>query len=226
NSMPLLATIANKSLWPLWAFISLGGAMFPLLLCPVYINFISRVGLAWSLDRQVPEWFSRVNERLAAPLNSILAALGIAALFLFFQNYKVLPTSIAGPTHKLNLVSTLWFSIFMAALTWIMPGVNALLIRWRRPDLVQNAPFRSALPYLGVVWLVFPLWIYWFAGVKPIWDSLTSSSSSTFNYLANTGINGTLVFVGIGLAIYVAMRLFNRSRGVDEKMLFAEIPPD
>jgi len=42
NSMPLLAVIANKSLWPIWALISLGGAMFPFLLCPVYINFISR----------------------------------------------------------------------------------------------------------------------------------------------------------------------------------------
>ena len=62
-SMPLLAVIANKSLWPLWALISLGGAMFPLLLCPVYINFISRMGLAWSLDRQLPEWFGKVNER-------------------------------------------------------------------------------------------------------------------------------------------------------------------
>ena len=225
--MPLMGVIANKTLWPLWAFISLGGTMFPLLLCPVYINFISRVGLAWSLDRQVPEWFSRVNERLAAPLNSILAALGIAALFLFFQNYAVLPYSIAGPTHKLNLVSTLWFSIFMAALTWIMPGVNALLIRWRRPDLVRNAPFKGALPILGVVWLVFPLWIYWWAGIKPIWDSVTSSATgNTFNYLAQSGINGTLVFVAIGLVIWGAMRLFNRSQGVDEKMLFAEIPPD
>ena len=44
-SMPLLAVIANKTLWPLWALISLAGAMFPLLLCPVYVNFISRMGL-------------------------------------------------------------------------------------------------------------------------------------------------------------------------------------
>ena len=64
--MPLLAVIANKSLWPIWALISLGGTIFPFLLCPVYINFISRMQLAWSLDRQVPEWFGRVNERMRA----------------------------------------------------------------------------------------------------------------------------------------------------------------
>src|SRR5437764_2150030 len=85
NAMPLLAAVANSSLWPLWAIISLGGVLFPFLLCPVYINFISRMQLAWSLDRQVPEWFGRVNERLRAPLNAILATLGLTLVFLFFR---------------------------------------------------------------------------------------------------------------------------------------------
>ena len=44
--------------------------------------------LAWSLDRQLPEWFGEVNERLRAPLNAILATLGLTALFLFFQSYN------------------------------------------------------------------------------------------------------------------------------------------
>ncbi len=225
-SMPLLAVIANKSLWPLWALISFGGAIFPLLLCPVYINFISRMGLAWSLDRQLPEWFGEVNERMAAPLNAILATLGLTALFLLLQNFALLPHSIAPPDGKLNLVATLWFSIFMAALTWIMPGVNAVLIRFRRPDLVRNAPYSRALPWLGIAWLVFPIWIYWFAGIKPIWDNLTNSGSGRLDYLNNSGITGTIVFVIIGLVIYVAMKLVQRSKGIDTSMLFAEIPPD
>jgi amino acid transporter len=225
-SMPLIGVIANSTLWPLWALISLAGAMFPLLLCPVYVNFISRMGLAWSLDRQLPEWFGEVNERMAAPLNSILATIGLTAVFLWLQNFAVLPHSLAPPDGKLNLVATLWFSIFMAALTWIMPGVNAILIRFRRPDLVRNAPFQRWLWLLGVGWLVFPLWIYWFAAVKPIWDNLTSSGTGRLNYLNNTGITGTLVFIGIGLAIWVVMKIVQRSKGIDTHMLFAEIPPD
>jgi APA family basic amino acid/polyamine antiporter len=225
-SMPLLAVIANKSLWPLWALISFAGAIFPLLLCPVYINFISRMGLAWSLDRQLPEWFGKVNERMAAPLNAILAALGMTAVFLVLQNFALLPHSIAPPDGKLNLVATLWFSIFMAALTWIMPGVNAVLIRFRRPDLVRNAPYSRALPWLGVAWLVFPLWIYYFAAVKPVWDTLRSSGTGRLNYLNHSGITGSLVFAGIGLVIYIVMKLVQRSKGVDTAMLFAEIPPD
>ena len=225
-SMPLVAVIANKTLWPLWALISLAGAMFPLLLCPVYVNFISRMGLAWSLDRQLPEWFGEVNERMAAPLNAILATIGLCAVFLWWQNFAVLPKSIAPPNGKLNLVATLWFSIFMAALTWIMPGVNAILIRFRRPDLIRNAPYKRWLWVLGVGWLVFPIWIYWFAAVKPIWDNLTSSGTGRLNYLNNSGITGTLVFTAAGLVIWGIMKLVQRSKGVDTSMLFAEIPPD
>jgi amino acid transporter len=155
NAMPLLAVIANSSLWPLWALISLGGTVFPFLLCPVYINFISRMQLAWSLDRQAPEWFGEVNERLRAPLNAILATLALTALFLFFQSFKTLPTIFATTGHKLNLAGTAWFSIMMALLTWTLPGVNAVLVRFRRPDLIRSAPFRNALPWIGLAWLVF-----------------------------------------------------------------------
>ena len=67
----------------------------------------------------------------------------------------------------------------MALLTWTMPGVNALLVRFRRPDLVRNAPFSKALPWLGLVWLVFPVWIYIFAVIKPIEKSLEGAGSCT-----------------------------------------------
>jgi amino acid transporter len=222
--MPLLAVIANKSLWPIWALISLGGVVFPFLLCPVYINFISRMQLAWSLDRQMPEWFGAVSERLRAPLNAILATIGLTALFLFFQSYKSLPTIFATTGHKLNLAGTAWFSIVMAVLTWSLPGINALLARWRRPDLVRNAPFRRALPWIGIAWLVFPLWIYIFAVIKPIVNALKGTSALT--YLETNGILDAGLFYVIGIVIYFIMRFRATRAGVDEKMLFTELPPD
>lgn len=224
NAMPLLASVANKGLWPIWALISLGGTVFPLLLCPVYINFISRMQLAWSLDRQVPEWFGAVNEKLRTPLNAIIATLGLTALFLFFQSYNALPHVLATVGNKLNLAGTAWFAIVMAILTWTMPGVNALLVRWRRPDLVRNAPFGKALPWLGLVWLVFPVWIYVFAVGKPIEKSLEGAGK--LHYLETNGILDALIFYGLGVAIYIVMQFRTRAKGVDTKMLFAEIPPD
>jgi amino acid transporter len=224
NAMPLLAVIANKSLWPLWAVISLGGMVFPFLLCPVYINFISRMQLAWSLDRQLPEWFGTVSERLRAPLNAIIATLALTAVFLFFQSYKALPTVLATTGNKLNLAGTAWFSIMMAILTWSLPGINAILVRLRRPDLIRNAPFRRALPWIGAAWLVFPIWIYVFAVFKPIVNALKGGGALT--YLETNGILDAAIFYGIGVVIYFIMRFRATRAGVDEKMLFTELPPD
>jgi basic amino acid/polyamine antiporter, APA family len=224
NSMPLMAVIANHGLWPLWAIIGLGGVVFPFLLCPVYINFISRMQLAWSLDRQMPEWFGNVSERLRAPVNAIIATLVLTALFLFFQSYKALPTFLATADHKLNLAGTAWFSIMMAILTWTLPGINAILVRWRRKDLIRNAPFRKALPWIGLAWLVFPIWIYIFAVFKPIVNALKNSGALT--YLETNGIIDAGIFYLIGIVIYFIMRYRAARAGVDEKMLFTEIPPD
>ncbi len=226
NAMPLLGVVANKDLWPIWALISFAGTIFPFLLCPVYINFISRMQLAWSLDRQVPEWFGRVNERSRGPLNAIVATLVLTGIFLFFQSYNALPHVLATTGNKLNLAGTAWFSIVMAILTWTLPGVNAILARMRRPDLVRNAPFARALPWLGVVWLVFPVWIYIFAVFKPIWDSLTENGASKLTYLETNGILDALVFYALGVVIYAVMQWRSRAEGVDTHMLFTEIPPD
>ena len=218
--MPLLAVVANSSLWPLWFLISLGGVVFPFLLCPVYINFISRMQLAWSLDRQVPEWFGNVSERLRGPLNAIIATLVLTGIFLFFQSYKDLPTFLATTGHKLNLAGTAWFSIVMAILTWTLPGFNAILVRFRRPDLVRNAPFGKALPWIGLAWLVFPIWIYIFAVIKPIVNALKGGSALT--YLETNGIIDAAIFYLIGIVIYFIMRYRAAKAGVDEKMLFTE----
>jgi amino acid transporter len=172
----------------------------------------------------VPEWFGQVNERLRAPLNAILATLGLTALFLFFQSYKALPTFLATADHKLNLAGTAWFSIVMALFTWTLPGINAMFVRWRRPDLVRNAPFGGKLPWIGLAWLVFPLWIYIFAVIKPIVNALQAGGAIT--YLETNGIIDAGVFYLIGLVIYLIMRYRAQNAGVDEKMLFTELPPD
>ena len=85
----------------------------------------------------------------------------------------------------------------MSLLTWCLPGVNAMLVRWRRPDLVRNAPFGKQLPWIGLAWIVFPLWIYIFAVVKPIVNALTAGGA--LKYLETNGIIDAGLFYLIGL---------------------------
>jgi amino acid transporter len=230
NTLPLTATIASPGLWPIWLLVSLGGVVSPFVLCPAYLAFISRIGLAWSLDRQVPEWFGRVNERLRAPVNMILTALGVVTILTILQNFALLPENIA-PGGKLNLVATLWFSILMAMLTWIMPGVNAIVAPYTRPDLVGNAPWRPALPVIGAVWLVFSTVIYWFAGIKPIGDAIRlaiepGSGETLLGYLNRSGISFTIGAVVIAIVIFIVMAARNRAAGVDTAMMYRQIPPE
>lgn len=227
NSLPLLATISTPGLWPVWLLVSLAGTVFPFLLCPVYLNFISRIGLAWSLDRRMPEWLGDVNERLRAPLKALLAALAVAVVFAVLQNFPLLPKSIAPPDGKLNLVATLWFSILMALLTWLMPGVNAIVGPFSRRDLLKNAPWRQWLPVFGVVWAAFVVVLYWFAGIKPIIDQATHpKGQTTLEYLNGSGITIALFLVAVAVVVYIIQAIRNRAAGVDVAMMYRVIPPE
>jgi amino acid transporter len=225
NAVPLQAAISRPGAWILWLIVMVGGTILPFILIPVYINFISRISLAWSLDRQVPEWFGAVNERVRAPLNAILVALGISFVLTIFQSFSLLPNSVA-PGGRLNLIGTVWFSALTAMLAWIMPGVNALVAPFTRPDLLRNAPWRKLLPWLGVVWLIFSVTVYWFAGIKPIWDTITSTKTGLLSYLNTSGISFALFFFVIGLIIYAIQRARNAAAGIDLHLLYHEIPPD
>jgi amino acid transporter len=231
NSLPLTATIAAPGLWPIWTLVSLSVTLFPFLLCPVYIAFLSRVQLAWSLDRQLPEWFGAVSERLRAPANAILVAIIAAGVFALLQNFPILKAIGLGflaPTDgKLNLVATLWFSILAAGLTWIMPGVNALLIRFTRPDLARDAPFVTYLPILGIAWIVIMAVLYWFAGLSPIFNFVGRTATETqLDYLNRTGVTFTLLIFAAGVVIYVIQWLRNRARGIDTSLMYQQLPPD
>ncbi len=227
NTLPLTATISRPGLWPLWLLVSLGGVVSPFVLCPAYINFISRVALAWSLDRQVPEWFGEVNERLRAPINAILTALGLVAVFTLLQNFPILPDAVAPPEGKLNLVATLWFSILMALLTWVMPAINAILAPITRPDLVRTAPWRPWLPVFGLIWLAFAGVTYWFAGLKPVIEFVgRAPGETTLEYLNRSGVTFTIVAVVVAVLIYAWMAARRRAAGVDVAMMYREIPPE
>ena len=210
--------------------------LFPFLLMPVYVIFISRMALAWSLDRQVPEWFGTVSERLRAPVNAIVATLLMAIVFLLFSNFSILKTIGLGALApnadpaldgKLNLVASAWFTILASSLSWIMPGVNALLARFTRSDLVKDAPWIRWLPLLGLIWLAFTLILYWFAGVGPIINTLTSpDTTDALGYLNRSGVTFVGVTIVAGLVIFAIQSVRNRRAGIQTSLMYQSLPPD
>ncbi len=217
---PVMATAVHPGFWPLWLIVALGNITLNVLLCPVYAIFLSRIVLAWALDRQVPEWFSVVNERTNAPLRVIVLAVLIGAVFYILTFFG------------LSLASTTFFGVLLAALTWIMPGLNAILIPYRRPDLFQltnNTGKVLGLPKLvwcGIIWLIFILPVYASAFIWPVVQGLQTSGTAYLGLSNSSGIGWALVFVAVGIAVYIVMRLVNSARGINVQMMFRELPPD
>jgi basic amino acid/polyamine antiporter, APA family len=226
---PVMLTAVHPGFWPLWLIVALGNITLNVLLCPVYAIFLSRIVLAWALDRQVPEWFSVVNERTNAPLRVIVLAVLVGAVFyvLTFINQWFPSVNVA-----LSLASTTFFGILLAGLTWIMPGLNAILIPYRRPDLFQltnNTGKFLGLPRLvwsGILWLIFIVPVYVGAFGYPVYKGLISSGTSYLSLSNSAGVGWALIFLVIGIVIYFVMRAVNTSRGINVKMIYQELPPD
>ena len=234
NYFQLVGAIARPDLWPIWAVVGGASTLFPFLLMPVYVIFISRMALAWSLDRQVPEWLGTVSERLRAQANAIFATLLMAVVFLLFSNFSILKTIGLGGLApngdpaldgKLNLVSSAWFTILASSLSWILPGINAILARFTRPDLVKDAPWIRWMPLIGIVWLAFAVTLYWFAGVSPILNTL-SGSQNPLQYLNGSGVSFVGILIIVGIVIYVVQAVRNRRKGIETSLMYQMLPPD
>ncbi|HEY2887834.1 MAG TPA: hypothetical protein VGJ17_04415, partial [Candidatus Limnocylindrales bacterium] len=234
NYFQLVGAIARPDLWPIWAVVGGASTLFPFLLMPVYVIFISRMALAWSLDRQVPEWLGTVSERLRAPANAIFATLLMAVVFLLFSNFSILkliglgglaPSGDPNLDGKLNLVASAWFTILASSLSWILPGINAVLARFTRPDLVKDAPWIRWLPLIGIVWLIFAVTLYWFAGISPILNTV-SGSENPLQYLNSSGVSFVGIVIVVGIVIYVVQAMRNRRKGIETSLMYQMLPPD
>jgi basic amino acid/polyamine antiporter, APA family len=209
GSPSTFGAIANPDLWPIWALLGLVAALFTWLLMPVYLAVASRIIIAWSLDRQAPEWIGRVNARTNAPIYAIVLCALAAEIILYLTTYQ-----------DLQLGATLWYTTLMFLPALILPGINAILARRRRPDLFGETSKR--LPLMGVVWLVVISTVYVTAIFKPIYEGFSADTS----FLNSSGVLASLITLGVGLILYYVNVAWNRSRGIQRDRVFAAIPPD
>jgi len=217
----LYGLIGRPDLWPLWLFITFGGCVLMFSLCPAYLVMTSRLVYAWSMDRLVPEWFSKVDTRTHSPLRVYLLTLFGGWVFYVFSVYGL---------SALNLA---WYSILLSAMTWIFPGFNALLLPFRRKDLHESSPWKgkiASIPVvsiIGLIWLIIILPIYAASAFQPILSTiLQTPSQQLWNYATSSGLNLVGIIILIGIVLYFVSKWYNKQRGVDVGLIFKTIPPE
>jgi len=219
---PLVAAMVSPNLAVVAFIAAIGAIVANILILSAWSALISRLVFAWSMDRVIPSWFAAVNPRTKSPIR--LVVLACVAIFVL----SVLTSLGANPTV------TIWFTVIMAILTWFMPGVNAILLPFRRKDLFELAPSWARkkvfgvllLPVLGVVWILFMVWDYGISFVAPFVSAVTSAGLSGFaGYAISTGIVAVIVTNIIGAAIWFVSKWHNKKKGIAFEDIFNQLPP-
>jgi amino acid transporter len=168
----------------------------------------TRVMMAMSLDRVLPEWFGKVDRKLHVPLNATLAmtavSIPLAALYVFQPTIQALTLS-----YFIILITT--FGVTMAA---------AIVFPWRRRDLYRASPAAkytiAGVPMISVMAAVFLAFVV-FCDVQALRaDEL--------------GVNGTkgllflVVLWAVALVVYWVSKLYRRSQGESVGESYAELP--
>lgn len=171
----------------------------------------TRVMLAMSFDKVLPEAVGRVSRRTHTPINAILlfgaACIGLSAMYAFIDTFFEL-------TLGLLILNITGFAATMAA---------ALVFPWKRRDMFQATPSARytvfGIPLMAVSAAIFLAFVLYVDIQALRADEL--------------GLNGTkgLLFVGgtylVAAVIYVASRVYRKRReNLDLRMIYQELPSE
>ncbi|MBM4423968.1 MAG: APC family permease [Chloroflexi bacterium] len=226
------ANIAGFNLWPPILAVALTASPLVVLIigvgyilngfqivCNCYIG-MTRVMVAMSLDRLLPEWFSKVDDTLHTPVNAHLAYF-LASIPVILA-YNLVPGWVG-----LTLGVT-----FGCGYVFVVTSLAGALLPYKAKDLydaspgskytVGGVPLITVLGGLGAVLGTLMVLAFLFApqlGVLGNWNF----ENFPFNLWAQ--IIAALVIL-VSLLLYVWMKSSQQSKGINVDYAFKEIPPE
>jgi APA family basic amino acid/polyamine antiporter len=226
------ANIAGFNLWPPILAVALTASPLVVLIiglgyllngfqivCNCYIG-MTRVLVAMSLDRLLPEWFSKVDERLHTPVNAHLA-------YFLASIPVILAYNLVGGWVGLTLGVT-----FGCGYVFVITCIAGALLPYRAKALYEaspgakyklgDTPLITVLGVLGGVLGTFMVLAFLFApqlGVLGNWD-FTAFPTHLWAQIIAIGI------IVISWVWYVIVKNNQKSKGIDVDFAFKEIPPE
>jgi amino acid transporter len=169
--------------------------------------FISRLFLAWSFDRVMPQWLSRVSDRFHTPVNAIAIGALLATIPMYLQYFT-------------SFISAQVNAIFFYSVVWFLAALSAILLPYTRRGVYESATGRRrrGVPVVSVLGAVGAA-LFAYLG----YNSITNPAVGPFQASAQILV-GVVVLIPSG--IYALSYAYHKRRGVDLRLVHSQIPPE
>ena len=198
--LPFFAAILAYPNTAIMVTLAVTGAFWLMNDIPAFLMVTSRQIFAWSFDRFFPEFLASVNDRFHSPHWALFITWIIGMIGVFANAYN----------WFLALVGTTVFAIFRY---WI-DGLTAMILPYKRPDIWEKGLRWSiaSVPVIVILGIIsFGWWgyIFWYA-VSTV-DPMTAATYA--------------VWWIIGILIFIGYWAYNKSKGIDPRTIYSEVPP-
>jgi APA family basic amino acid/polyamine antiporter len=216
------ATLSGSYLWPNIIAVALTAS--PIIVLIIGIGFIlnshqivhncyigmTRVMVAMSLDRLLPEWVSEVNERYHTPVNAHIAYfLASIPIILVYNLYGFWETLTLGVT-------------FACGYVFVITCLAGALLPYRAPEVYEASPGAKykigSIPVVTILGLIGFLFGSIFVMLFMLYPQLGLTSG-----LAYSVVFGVLL---VSAVWYFLAKSAQKRRGINVDYAFKEIPPE
>ncbi len=193
---------------PAYTIIVCGFAAMTLSAILVYIFTTVRLLFAWSFDRIVPQFLSKVDSKYGTPYTALITVTIVAIIAQYLWLFT-------------PLLNYFVFVVLGWGIMTFVASLAGIILPYRRKELLELAPAVVRKKVLGVPVLavlavlsaILSIWLAW-VGTEPAVSGLTPDA--------------VVFLVGIyvvGVVIYVASSIYHRMKGIPLELAFKEFPP-
>jgi APA family basic amino acid/polyamine antiporter len=213
NGIPLstvptaFATVLNPSSLLLWLIViglfigNIGWSWLSLV-------FISRLFLAWSFDRVMPQWLSKVSDRFHTPVYAIVLGAGLALIPMYLQYFT-------------SFISAQVNAVFFYSIVWFLAAVSAVLLPFTRRQVYESATWgkrRRGIPLISVLGAVAAA-LFAYLG----YNSVANPAVGPFQTSAQVVVGAVIL---VPVVIYALSYRYHKRRGVDLRLAQSQLPPE
>ena len=200
------ATVLNPSSLLLWLIViglfigNIGWSWLSLV-------FISRLFLAWSFDRVMPQWLSSVSERFHTPVNAIVLGAVLALIPMYLQYFT-------------SFISAQVNAIFFYSIVWFLAAVSAVLLPFTRRGVYESATRgkRRGIPLISVLGAVAAA-LFAYLG----YNSVANPAVGPFQTSAQVVVGAVIL---VPVVIYALSYRYHKRRGIDLRLAQSQLPPE